>query len=194
MPRALRLAQVSGDRQTRDGAGLAPEGLEGLLALAVLVAGRAWSAPYRVRAQIARLTYGLGEPLVGPATDQGRVGQAGVHSLGSYRRQIHALGTRPGIIVQLAKFSQTACRGYLGLRPLLRLDPVVPNSLCLFRDPSRKPRMVHVRVTQHPTALLPLNMRATYCHDLQLVACTRGRSLLTTFRWLCLGPSISTLR
>ena len=76
MPLALRLAQVSGDRQTRDGAGLAPEGLEGLLALAVLAAGRAWSAPYRVRAQIAHLTYGVGEPLVGPATDQGRAAPA----------------------------------------------------------------------------------------------------------------------
>ena len=110
------------------------------LALAVRRAGRPWSAPYRERAQIAHSTYGLGEPLVGPAADPGRAGQAGVHSLGSHGRQIHAPGTRPGTIVELAKLSQTACRGYLGLRPLLRLDPVVPNSLCLFRDPSRKPR------------------------------------------------------
>src|SRR4029077_2620008 len=49
-------------------------------------------------------------------------------------------GTRPGTIVELAKLSQTACRGYLGLRLLLRPDPMVPNPLCLFRDPSRKPR------------------------------------------------------
>jgi hypothetical protein len=114
--------------------------LEGLLALVDARAGRAWSAPYRERAQIAHSTCGLGEPLVGPAADPGRAGQAGVHSLGSHGRQIHAQGTRPGTIVELAKLSQTACRGYLGLRLLLRPDPMVPNPLCLFRDTSRKPR------------------------------------------------------
>ena len=62
MPLAHKLAQVTGDRQPRDGAGLAPKGLEGALALAVPRAGR--PAPYRERAQIAHSTYGLGEPVV----------------------------------------------------------------------------------------------------------------------------------
>src|SRR4029077_9851622 len=140
MPLAHRLAQVTGDCPCRDGAGLAPKGLEGALAPVVPRNRRPWSAPYRERAQIAHSTYGLGEPLVGPAAGPGRAGQAGVHSLGSHGRQIHAQGTRPGTIVELAKLSQTACRGYLGLRLLLRPDPMVPNPLCLFRNPSRKPR------------------------------------------------------
>jgi len=59
-PPAHRLAQVTDDRQPRDGAGWTPKGLEGALAPAVPRAGR--PAPYRERAQIAHLTYGLGEP------------------------------------------------------------------------------------------------------------------------------------
>jgi len=71
---------------------------------------------------------------------QAELARLGFTGLGSHCRQIHALGTPPGTITQLAKLSQTACGGDLGLRLLLRPDPMVPNPLCLFRDPSRKPR------------------------------------------------------
>jgi len=57
------------------------------------------------------------------------------------QRRIQAELARLGFTVaQLAKLSQTAWCGYLGLRLLRRPDSMVPNPLCLFRDPSRKPR------------------------------------------------------
>jgi hypothetical protein len=58
----------------------------------------------------------------------------------TYRIVILRPTTPPGTIAQLAKLSQTAWCGYLGLRLLLRPDSMVPNPLCLFCDPSRKPR------------------------------------------------------
>jgi hypothetical protein len=98
MPLAQRLAQVTGDRQTRGGAALAPKGLEGLLALAVPRNGRPWSAPYRERAQIAHSTYGRGQPLVGPGRIHAELARLGftlsARTVAKYMRRAHVRGPR----------------------------------------------------------------------------------------------------
>ena len=106
----------------RNGAGLAPQGLEILLALAVPGAGSRGRRPIRgeLRSLIRRMA--LENALVGPAADPGGAGEAGVQGLGSHRRQVHASAAWARTIVELAKLSQTARWGYLGLRLLLRPD------------------------------------------------------------------------
>jgi hypothetical protein len=183
MPLALRLAHVGGDRQTRDGAGLAPEGLEGILALAVLAAGSVVGALSDASSSLGDMALGT---LVGPAMTKAETGRLGF-TVSARHRQMR-LFRRPGSSSSWRSFLRQHTRT-LGLRPLLRLDPVVPNSLCLF--------VIHH--ASHDGACSgapasdsapPLNMRYLLS---RYGRCKRAVAT-DTFRWLCLEASISTLR
>ena len=63
----LGLAEVAGHREARNSVGLAPQGVESLLALAVENTGERRSPPHPGRAQIAYPTHGIRECSMGPA-------------------------------------------------------------------------------------------------------------------------------
>ena len=131
---------------------MAPKGLEGPLALAVPRNGRPWSAPYRERAQIAHSTYGLGEPLVGPAADPGRAGQAGVHSLGSHGRQIDARAHVRGPSSSWRSFLRRHAADIWACDFFCVQTLWFQTLYAFFVIHHASREVVHIRVTQYPTA------------------------------------------
>ena len=137
MSLVFRLAEVTTHREARNGAGLAPEGLEIILALAVASVGKQWPAPDLGRAQIAHATYDLGERFVGPAKDPSGAGEAGVQSLCSNGRQVHASAAWARAVAGVADLSQAARWRNLGLRLHQRADDSFQDTPYFLHDSSR---------------------------------------------------------
>ena len=152
MPLAHRLAQVTGDRQPRDGAGLAPKGLEGLLALAVPRNGRPWSAPYRseLRSLIRRMA--LENHLWGQRRIQAELARLGftvsARTVAKYMRRAHVRGPSSSWRSFLRRHAADIwacdffCVQTLWFQTLY--------AFFVIHHASRE--VVHIRVTQHPTA------------------------------------------
>lgn len=122
------------------------------MALEVACADQQWSATDPGRTQIADPTHGLGEYLVGSAEDPSRAGEAGVQGLCPNRCQVHAPAARrrtsPGWRTFLVRHAAEiwACDFFC-------VQTLWFKTLYAFFVVNHASREVlHVQVTQHPTA------------------------------------------
>ena len=89
---------------------------------------------------------------MGSKANPSRIGEIGVQGVRQNRRQIYAAASQPTAMPRLEKIPKAARTRIFGLRFLLRSHNSIPDALCLLRDSACQHEVLHVEVTQHPTA------------------------------------------
>ena len=133
VPLVRRLAKVLVDRETRDGIGVAPPGLAGLLASAFKMGREGRPPPNRARVTRPHSAHGVRESPMGPTADPSGAGKAWFPGLCADHRKVYASSVGWGAISELASVPQATSGGDLGLRLPLRADGLLSNALCVLR-------------------------------------------------------------
>ena len=109
IPVVPALAKIACDRDTGNGPGMAPKGLESLLALAFSTQRTIGTKNHSAGREASNSSHGDRELPVGTETYPGGVGKIGHHGLRQDRREVHARYPSGKAIAGLAQFSRLAC-------------------------------------------------------------------------------------
>ncbi len=109
IPVVPALAKIAFDRDTGNGSGMAPKGVESLLALAFPAQKTIGTKNYSVGREASHSSHGDRELPVGTETYSGGAGKIGRHCLREDRREVHARHPSRKAIAGLAQFSCLAC-------------------------------------------------------------------------------------
>ena len=152
LPLVLELAELPAHREARNSVGLAPQGVEGALALAVTSAAEEGTAPNLERAQVADPAHGFENILWGQRRVQAELARLGfkvsARTVAKYMRRPSRPERSPGWRRFLHRHAAEiwAC-------DFVSVQTVLFKTLYVFfviRHTSRE--VAHVGVTQHPTA------------------------------------------
>ncbi len=110
IPVVPAVAKIACDRDTGNGSGMAPKGVESLLALAFSTQRTIGTKTHSAGREASHSSHGDRERSVGTETYPGRAGKIGHHGFRQDRREVHARHPSRNAIAGLAQFSRLACR------------------------------------------------------------------------------------